>query len=398
MSSDNNGNTGWGATKKNDDERAELSILGSFEAHVGGRVAPQLRPTVRRLLAALVLSAGQAISDDRLIELIFESSHHSASGLQVTVSRLRRWLADNVGDAATVEREGSGYYFETSTIVVDCCQFNEYADAQALDSASRMRDLTAGLAMWRGPVLEDMPEQIRAAPEAVRLERKRIDCTCELANVAIDTGQAARALPLVEPLAKEYPFDEPLQAALIRLLNASGRRAVALQYFEQIRRLLAEELGVGPSPVLCAAHMELLQQEFELPEALPPQPTGLQNAPSELPPDLDTFTGRNAELAQLCLLLSQTDDARANVAAIAGPAGLGKSALALQAAHLLADRFSDGQLYINLDGATPGVEPMSTSDALRRLLRSLRVDGDDVPASAGEGAARYRSLLACRAC
>lgn len=387
-----NASAGRGTNEANSDERTELSILGSFEAQVRGRAAPQMRPTVRRLLAVLLLSTGK-VSDDRLIELIFESSHHTASGLQVTISRLRRWLADNIGCGATVEREGSGYFFVASTVVVDCWQFHEYVDAQPPDSESRMRDLLAGLAMWRGPVLEDMPERIRAVAEAARLERKRIDCTCELANVAIDTGQAARALPLVEPLAKEHPFDELLQAALIRLLNASGRRAMALQYFEQIRRLLARELGVGPSPALSEAHMELLQQEIELREALPPL-MGVRNAPSELPPDLDTFTGRQTELTRLCMLLSQTDDARCHVAAIAGPAGLGKSALALQAAHLLTERFPDGQLYVNLNGATPGVEPMKTSDALRRLLRSLSVDGDDVPARPDEAAARCRSLLA----
>lgn len=376
------------------DVRAELRILGPFEARVSGRPAPQSRPTVRRLLAVLLLSAGQVVSDDRLIELIFEPSYHSKSGLHVTVSRLRRWLTDNVGGSAAVEREGSGYFFVPSTVAVDCAQFTAYADAQAPDSAYRMRDLMAGLAIWRGPVLEDMPEQIRTAPEAVCLERKRIDCTCELAQVAIDMGQAASALPLVEPLAMEHPFDEPLQAALIRLLNASGRRAMALQCFEQTRRLLAEDLGVGPSGVLAEAHMELLRQEPEPPGA--PPLVCASDTPTELPPDLDTFTGRRAELARLCMLLSQKDDAHAHVAAIAGAAGLGKSALALQAAHLLAGKFPDGQLYVNLDGATPGVSPMTTLDALRRLLRSLGVDDVDLPANPGEAAARYRSLLTGR--
>jgi tetratricopeptide (TPR) repeat protein len=108
------------------------------------------------------------------------------------------------------------------------------------------------------------------------------------------------------------------------------------------------------------------------------------------------FTGRSAELQALTQLLdrSGTQGAEAIViAAIGGPPGVGKTALAVHWAHQAAGRFPDGQLYVNLRGYDPG-QPMSTADALAGFLRSLGVPGQDIPPDEAERAVRYRSLLA----
>ena len=120
--------------------------------------------------------------------------------------------------------------------------------------------------------------------------------------------------------------------------------------------------------------------------------------PRELPGPVPQFVGRGAELAALDALADRVSDQAPGtvvVSAIGGTAGVGKTALAVQWAHQVADRFPDGQLYVNLRGYDPG-EPMPAADALAGFLRALGVAGQDIPAGTGERAARYRSLLAGR--
>lgn len=121
--------------------------------------------------------------------------------------------------------------------------------------------------------------------------------------------------------------------------------------------------------------------------------------PRELPADVAAFTGRSAELARLDGLIPVANKGAACgpvvIAAVSGTAGAGKTALALRWAHRAAERFPDGQLYVNLRGYDPE-QPASTSDALAGFLRGLGVSSRDVPGEEAERAARYRSLLAGR--
>jgi hypothetical protein len=125
-------------------------------------------------------------------------------------------------------------------------------------------------------------------------------------------------------------------------------------------------------------------------------PRGQAPVPRELPTRLRRFTGRDAELAHLRRLLGDQTAGGSQIVVVHGLAGVGKSALALEAAWQLEDRFPDGQLYLELHGATAGLTPLDPGDALGRLLRSLGVDGAAIPAEPEEASARYRSLLAER--
>ncbi len=120
--------------------------------------------------------------------------------------------------------------------------------------------------------------------------------------------------------------------------------------------------------------------------------------PAQLPADVAAFTGRADELTCLDRLLADdpgASSAAARVAAIDGPPGVGKTALALHWAHRAADRFPDGQLYVNLHGYDPDL-PLDPADALAGFLRALGVPDTDVPAGSEERAARYRTELAGR--
>jgi hypothetical protein len=127
--------------------------------------------------------------------------------------------------------------------------------------------------------------------------------------------------------------------------------------------------------------------------------------PQQLPADIPTFTGRAVELERLLGLLNAAPDPRAGadggptpvvICAIDGAGGVGKSVLALHAAHQVAEWYPDGQLYVNLHGATPGVPALDPAEALGRFLRALGVADHEVPAETEEAAAMFRSLVAAR--
>jgi tetratricopeptide (TPR) repeat protein len=118
--------------------------------------------------------------------------------------------------------------------------------------------------------------------------------------------------------------------------------------------------------------------------------------PRQLPPVVPRFEGRGSELAALTGILNQSAaEATIVISAIAGTAGVGKTALAVRWAHQVASRFPDGQLYADLRGYDPG-QPVTAASALARFLRDLGIYGPGIPAGEEELAARYRSLLAGR--
>ncbi len=119
--------------------------------------------------------------------------------------------------------------------------------------------------------------------------------------------------------------------------------------------------------------------------------------PTQLPPDVAAFTGRRRELRRLRgLLATAVRRPAAVLIAIDGIGGIGKSALAVHAAHAVAAQFPDGQLYVDLGGSSAGVGAMAAQDAIGRFLRALGVDGGKVPIRLEEATEQFRSLLAGR--
>jgi len=157
--------------------------------------------------------------------------------------------------------------------------------------------------------------------------------------------------------------------------------------------------------VLVAVYSELTRQDRQDRPDRAPRPVGaVRVVPAQLPADVDVFTGRATELAELDRLLSatptQTDatdkagggSTSVVISAVSGTAGVGKTALALRWAYRVRGEFPDGQLYVNLRGYDPD-QPLSAGDVLARFLRALGVAGAEIPPEVDERAAAYRSLL-----
>ncbi|MBE1485903.1 ATP-binding protein [Plantactinospora soyae] len=157
--------------------------------------------------------------------------------------------------------------------------------------------------------------------------------------------------------------------------------------------VLVELLGATPveQGVLATARDRVAEQQRRTPRR--PAKAGQRSVPRQLPADVFAFVGRGEQLARLDAMLAGPAPTAVVISAVSGTAGVGKTALAVHWAHRVADRFPDGQLYVNLRGYDPE-QPMPPTDALARLLASLRVSGAEIPIDVDERAARYRSQLA----
>jgi len=187
-------------------------------------------------------------------------------------------------------------------------------------------------------------------------------------------------------------------------LYRSGQQAEALGVYRRARDVLAAELGVEPGPELRSLHQQILagDPELDAPAGGRANPNGgilaAAPLPAQLPADLTDFTGRAEQTKLLAGLLTRAEASGLHralvICAVTGPGGIGKTSLAVHAAHQVAEEFPDGQIYLNLQGSRS--HPLSPLDALARLMRDLGADSSGIPAEEAERAARFRSMAAGR--
>ena len=413
-------------------------------------------PKWRALLATLLLNPGQAVSTDRLIAELWgdEPPDRAANLVSVYVFRLRRLIDDAEGRVLTTR--APGYQLQLAPGDLDAERFAALTGQgrQALahgDFRSAAATMTEAVGLWRGPALADVPPSELVTAEAGRLEESRLDAVELRLEADIGCGRHAELVPELRRLVSSQPLREGLWGLLIRALDRAGRHAEALAAYGEARQVIADELGVDPGPELQRLYQELLTADLitqrELPAGPPPAPPppptapppvaardrghrpaapargghrpgpaadgprrpaeggrrrgphapGSRRVPAQLPADVGDFTGRALHLERLCSLVTEArrkDSPAVTVAVVAGAPGLGKTALAIHAAHALRPDFPDGQLYVSLLGGRH--QPVPADEVLARFLRDLGVDGSRVPADAEERAALYRTRLAER--
>jgi hypothetical protein len=160
-------------------------------------------------------------------------------------------------------------------------------------------------------------------------------------------------------------------------LYRSGQVAEALAVYRRARQVLVEELGLEPGAALQELQRAILIADSALEPALPYAAVALHPpapppGPCQLPPDIDDFTGREADVVELESLLAGGRATTVVISAIAGKAGVGKTALAVRVAHRLRPRFPGGQLYVNLRGAQ--AQALDPADVLAGFLRALGIE------------------------
>jgi DNA-binding SARP family transcriptional activator/tetratricopeptide (TPR) repeat protein len=398
--------------------KTELQLLGPLAVRQDGMLVP-IRPGKQQiLLAALLLAAGRLVGLDELAEVMWEAAPPASAraSLQTQVARLRRALT---GVGLEIVTGSGGYRIETGTAELDLARFESAlaagrAAAAAGSWAEAATVLGAGLDLWRGLPLSGVTSDVLTAREVPRLSELRLQALEGRIEADLRLGRHREVVAELRQLVVAEPLRERLHGLLMTALYRDGQQAAALAAYQTARAMLVGELGVEPGGELRRLHQQVLAGELppappgrpggelagpggQRPEPQPRSAPGPAEVPRQLPAAAAWFAGRDGELAALTGLLDQPAAGGATVviSAIAGTAGVGKTALAVRWAHQVAGRFPDGQLYVNLRGYDPD-RPMPPVDALAGFLRALGVPGPEIPAEAAERAARYRTLLAGR--
>ncbi|WP_181796739.1 AfsR/SARP family transcriptional regulator, partial [Streptomyces sp. WELS2] len=372
-----------------------FTLLGPVRAWRGGDPLPTGSPNQRALLVALLLREGRTTTPAELIDSLWgdEPPSTALAVVRTYASRLRKIL-----DPGVLVSESGGYAMRAlSRDAVDLWVARDLAEeavrARAAGDLCQARDaLDRALALWDGEALAGVPGPYAEAQRA-RLEEWRLQLLESRLDMDLEQGRHAEAVAELTALTAAHPLRERLRELLMLALYRSGRQAEALAVYADTRRLLQNELGVDPRPGLSDLQQRILRADPALAE--PSAPVAGSAAapvvPAQLPAGIPDFTGRAAFVEELRDLLVSGQGGVMAVSSLTGIGGVGKTALAVQVAHQASDAFPDGQLYVDLRGASP--HPAEPASVLGSFLRALGTPDPAIPDSAEERAALYRSLL-----
>jgi DNA-binding SARP family transcriptional activator len=404
----------------------EFGLLGPLEVRSGDTVLPVPQGHQRTLLAVLLLSANKVVPVDDIAETLWGAAAPPSAAVSIRnyVRRLRQALGEAGQDQISFRQHG--YVIRVSDDELDISRFGHLlasARAAARTGSWDQAAAAAGqaLSLWRGEPLADIESDVLVLREAPRLAELRLQAAEAWVEAELRLGRHVEVLGQLQRLAAEHPLREHLQALLMLALYRCGRQAEALTAYQQARAVLVDELGIEPGAELRQLQQQILAADpaLDLPgptdvarwagagAAEGPGARGagasaagpMPQVPRQLPAAVADFTGRGAELRRLTEVLDAAGGAAPGtvvISAIGGMAGVGKTALALHWAHLVAGRFGDGQLYVNLRGFDPSGAPAVPEAAIRGFLDALGVPAQRVPVQAEAQAGLYRSLLADR--
>ncbi|MFF7774559.1 BTAD domain-containing putative transcriptional regulator [Streptomyces tanashiensis] len=369
---------------------------------------PELK--VRALLAALLVDAGRPVAAYRLVDALWgeEPPGNPLRALQAKVSQLRRALEEaEPGGRGLVVTQAPGYLLAVPEGALDAHLFGHLA-ARARNTAepdSRAELLRKALELWRGPAFADFADEPFARAAADRLEEERLAVRETLAETRLEAGEHGSLGGELAELVARHPLRERLRAVQLRALYRAGRQSEALAGYEELRVLLADELGLDPSPELAALHAAMLRQDPSLsapapvvppalsapapivppapaafpgsvtspaspasptpPGALPPgsvaapgagpavlpgaRPPAAAGGPpprGNLPAPLTGIVGRDRAVTEVTGLLRER-----RLVTLTGPGGVGKTRLAVEAAGRLREEFADGVWLVEFAGA-----------------------------------------------
>ncbi|MDX2292047.1 MULTISPECIES: AfsR/SARP family transcriptional regulator [Streptomyces] len=369
-----------------------FGVLGPVRAWRDGEALATGSPQQRALLAALLLRSGRTATAAELIDALWgeEPPSQALAALRTYASRLRKVLG-----AEVLVSESGGYALRTTAL--DLTRARELAaEAEKLraagDRTAARARLAEALDLWDGEVLASVPGPYADA-QRTRLEEWRLTLLETRVDIDLEIGAHAEAVSELTALTAAHPLRERLRELLMLALYRSGRQAEALAVYADTRRLLADELGVDPTPELSRLQQRILQGDTELARPVEEQaPAAAPVArPAQLPATVADFTGRTAFVRELGARLATAEGSVMAVSALAGIGGVGKTTLAVHVAHEARPHFPDGQLYVDLQGA--GARAAAPETVLGSFLRALGTPDSAIPDSLEDRAALYRSTL-----
>jgi len=318
----------------------DFRILGPLEVVADGRVVTLNAAKPRALLVILLLHAGEPISSDRLIEALWAGHPPATAGkvLQTYVSQLRKALGEG-----KIVTGPAGYELRVEPGGLDLHRFERLVtEARGAEPPAAAQSLCEALALWRGPALVEFAYEPWAQGEIGRLEELHLSALQDRIDADLALGSHGELVGELERLVAEHPLAERLRGQLMLALYRSGRQAEALDAYRSARATLVEQLAIEPGSALRHLERAILDQDPELDAA--------SVAPDARPvPRLrarsTSFVGRGREQREIRALLSRAD---LRLLTLTGPAGTGKTRLAVEATIGLDAEFPGGVVLVEL--------------------------------------------------
>jgi tetratricopeptide (TPR) repeat protein len=373
----------------------DFVILGPTALHIDGRPVPLGPAKQRGMLAVLLYHVGEPVRIDTIVEHLWGDRVRvdRRPNLYSLASRIRAALQQaDLGNALRRVPSIGAYRLDVDPDTIDFHRFRqlvshgrEAADRQQYPVA--VEALNNAIQLWRDEPLADLHaacgEQLRRGMKTALLDARKL-----LVANQLRLHQHHRALVELEPLMRANELDETLAQLRITALCAAGRDHDAHMFFQEFRRQFRRQVRAEPAV------------EFPRPagaarpaDTVPPR-TATAAPPQQLPKDVNAFTGQEQLLAELDAI-TRPGGTGANVVAISGMPGVGKTSLAVHWAHRRRERFPEGQLY--LDGNAYGpTAPVDPEEALGRFLDALEVPADRMPTGREQRRNRFNQLLAER--
>ncbi|MEY9860091.1 DNA-binding SARP family transcriptional activator/tetratricopeptide (TPR) repeat protein [Catenulispora sp. GAS73] len=352
-----------------------LTLLGAIQVWHDERPWPTGSLKEKILLAILAMEAGNAVSAQSLAERLWdrELPRTARQGLHVYVSRLRQHLRDACGDELIVSTPAGGYRLDLPSEDIDAKHFlhlfHRGSSVRSTEPLLARSLLRRAEELWRGEPLVGIEGQWAEKTRRVLLAHRR---NATLTRIELELQSEDPSDDLIGELTEltsEARTDQKAVSLLMSALDTVGRTEEALTAFHTTRIRL-QELGIEPRPELRATHQQILRGTSRQ------QPSGAAQKPwipNTLDPDPSHLAGRDAELAELQARITQDLRGRTGLAlyAVDGMPGIGKTAFAVRAAHMLRSHCPDGVLQVNLRTHHPSQPPVAARDALVQILDDL---------------------------
>lgn len=350
----------------------DFHLFGPFEVwHEGTQLDPgDLQQ--RLVLVILLLNVNRTVTKEHLQETMWHGKQPRSDLVTSYVARLKKVFQDSAEVA--IDKTATGYVLRADENLIDTIRFTRLSE-----QARRTNDpelFYTALDLWRGRFLSDIDIDRVGGPAVAPAEELRIDVLVDLAAIELPAGRHREIRDRLRVAWEEDHSQQRLAVPLMRALVQAGDHVRAVEVYHQTRDAL-DEHGMEVSRDL--REMMRLAQYGDRLSSLPIRPV--------------RFTGRADELAFVDSVARYAVEDGPSVLWISGMPGVGKTALAISAAHRLGEVFPDGRLFVDLTGFTPNVTPLTPADALERLLTDLGVPPEAIPQTTAARAELYRNRL-----